>query len=601
MDARLIVPATILGLLAACPEIASAGCKLGVLAELPVTMTGMHAMVAANFDGHDTRLIADSGAFYSLISLAVAKQFKLRLSEAPEGLRLSGIGNDSSGVSIATVKKLGLAKLTIPNVEFLAGGSEMSGGSAGILGQNVLGFEDAEYDLAKGVIRLVRPHDCAKASLAYWDNTGAGSELDIERLDDADWHTVGTAYVNGKKIRAEFDTGASASMLSLRAAARAGVKVDDAGVVAAGEVSGIGRTNVATWIAPFATFAIGQEEIRNTHLRIGELMLEDVDMLIGADFFLSHHVYVANGQHKLYFTYNGGPVFNLTTTALPPAKINETKPRNEAATPATPTGGVPAPDASELARRGAASAARRDYAAALDDLTRACELDPKQAGSFYQRSMVYMKTGKREAALADVDHALQLTPTDTNSLLLRAQLRQAAGKAADATADLQAIDRTVAQESDVRFTLAERYLLDDQLAASLVQFDLWIKHHPEDSKLPYALTGRCWAHGLLNSELQKAEGDCNRALRLRGKASPEYPELLGNRGLVRLRLGKVANALEDYQAALAADPKIAWSLYGRGLCELRLGKSVEGNADIAAAAALQPEIAAQARSYGLAP
>jgi hypothetical protein len=65
---------------------------------------------------------------------------------------------------------------------------------------------------------------------------------------------------------------------------------------------------VQTWIAPFASFRIGDEEIRNTHLRIGDTGLRDVDMLIGADFFLSHRIYVASSQHKLYFTYNGGPV-----------------------------------------------------------------------------------------------------------------------------------------------------------------------------------------------------------------------------------------------------------------------------------------------------
>lgn len=601
MHERHDVPASILCLLAAWSGPLVAGCKLGVLAQLPVTMTGMHATVTANFDGFDTHLIADSGAFYSLISLSVARQFKLRLSEAPEGLRLSGIGNDSSSVSVATVKTLGLASLKLSNVEFLAGGSEMGGGAAGVLGQNVLGFADAEYDLAQGAIRLVRPHDCAKASMAYWDSAGTASVLDIERIDDADWHTIGLAYVNGKKIRALFDTGASTSMLSLRAAARAGVNTDDAGVVAAGEVSGIGRKTVATWIAPFATFAIGQEEIRNTHLRIGEMMLGDVDMLIGADFFLSHRIYVSNSQHKLYFTYNGGPVFNLTTVAAPPAKASETKAEGAAAPPAMAADAAPPPDASALARRGAASAARREYAAALADLTRACELDPKQGGYFYQRSMVYLETGKPEAALADVDRALQLMPTDTDSLLLRARLRRVAGKSAEADADLQAIDRVVAQESDVRFTLAERYLLDDQPAASNAQFDLWVKYHRDDSKLPYALIGRCWVRALLNSELQKAESDCNAALRSRGKASPEYASILGDRALVRLRQGNVAKALEDYEASLAADPKIAWSLYGRGLCKLRLGRTTEGNADIAAATALRPGIVAEAGKHGIAP
>jgi hypothetical protein len=35
-------------------------------------------------------------------------------------------------------------------------------------------------------------------------------------------------------------------------------------------------------------------------------------MLLGADFFLSHRIFVSNEQHKVYFTYNGGPVFSAS-------------------------------------------------------------------------------------------------------------------------------------------------------------------------------------------------------------------------------------------------------------------------------------------------
>jgi hypothetical protein len=37
-----------------------------------------------------------------------------------------------------------------------------------------------------------------------------------------------------------------------------------------------------------------------------------LDMVLGADFFLTHRIYVANNQQKMYFTYNGGPVFDLS-------------------------------------------------------------------------------------------------------------------------------------------------------------------------------------------------------------------------------------------------------------------------------------------------
>ncbi len=123
-------------------------------------------------------------------------------------------------------------------------------------------------------------------------------------------------------MRAYFDTGAAGSVITLAAAKRAGVSVDAPGVVAAGQSFGIGRQSVQTWIAPFASFKIGDEEIRNTKLRIEASLMRDVDMLIGADFFLSHRIYVATSQRKLYFTYNGGPVFNLTAGTSAAAKTN---------------------------------------------------------------------------------------------------------------------------------------------------------------------------------------------------------------------------------------------------------------------------------------
>src|SRR5258708_30428632 len=86
---RLVAALTMLG----APVAAlSAGCKLALLTQLPVTMDAMRPMVTVSFNGSETRLIADSGAFYSMISAPIAAQFKLRLSAAPDGLRVGGIG-----------------------------------------------------------------------------------------------------------------------------------------------------------------------------------------------------------------------------------------------------------------------------------------------------------------------------------------------------------------------------------------------------------------------------------------------------------------------------------------------------------------------------
>jgi hypothetical protein len=124
-------------------------------------------------------------------------------------------------------------------------------------------------------------------------------------------HSRSVAYLNGAKIHVLFDTGAASSLLRLDAAKRAGITPASQGVIPGGIWHGIGHRVSQSWIARFTSFKVGDEEILHAQLRFGDISLPATDMLIGADFFLSHRIYVASSQRKLYFTYNGGPVFDL--------------------------------------------------------------------------------------------------------------------------------------------------------------------------------------------------------------------------------------------------------------------------------------------------
>src|SRR4029077_750119 len=132
-------------------------------------------------------------------------------------------------------------------------------------------------------------------------------------------------------IRVTFDTGAYTSMLSLRAASRAGIQTDSPSVVDAGYSSGIGRGMVKTYLVTASSFKIGDgAEIQNARLRVADFNLE-TDMLLGSDFFVSHHIFVSNSQRKLYLTYNGGPVFNLTKTISATAAQAAEPPKDQGA------------------------------------------------------------------------------------------------------------------------------------------------------------------------------------------------------------------------------------------------------------------------------
>ena len=316
--ARLIPRLLALGLpLMAYASAQAEPCKLGKLGELPVTMQGTRPLVHAGINGQDALFLADSGAFYSTLTKAAAEAHKLPLQNAPVYIAESGAGGEAHTL-ITIVRTFTIFGLPIPNVDFFVVDQGLDPEVAGLIGQNVFRLGDVEYDLANHVIRIMRPQGCRNTPLAYWAAAESKpfSVIDIDTPTQDSPYTTGVAYVNGSQMRVVFDTGAERSVLTLDAARRVGVTPTSTGVVAAGEWHGIGHGTGTTWIAPFASFKIGDEEIRNTHLRIGGEKL-NVDMLLGADFFLSHRIYVATSQRKVYFTYNGGPVFDLKTDSPP--------------------------------------------------------------------------------------------------------------------------------------------------------------------------------------------------------------------------------------------------------------------------------------------
>jgi tetratricopeptide (TPR) repeat protein len=582
------------------PAQASEGCHLGKVAELLIAMAGTRPLITAKINGIEARFVLDSGAFYSMMSAATAAEYSLKLKAAPYGLRLRGIGG-SVDTEVAVVKEFTLAGVPIHNVEFLVGGSEV--GSEGLIGQNFLEQWDVEYDFSKGVARLFKPDGCKKTRLAYWVTAGQTySVMEIESVAQARLHTIGVGYVNGQKIRVMFDTGAYWSMLSLKAAARAGIKTDSPGVVDAGYSSGIGRSMTKTYIATASSFKIGDdEEIKNARLRIADVDL-DADMLLGSDFFVSHHVFVANSQHKLYVTYNGGPVFNLSKSSPPSPAPAADSPKDQAASDHESTEAAEQhADSDALARRGEAFASRRDFEHALADLSKAVELRPNEPEYLYQRALIYRQSGQAALALADLDHVLTLNQEFLRAYMPRAEIRLHEKNVDGAIADLDAVDRLAPKQADVRFVLAERYEAADRLSRAIAQYDLWIQNHPVDSKKVIALGARCRASAIQNEDLAVGLSDCNTALRIGDKKNPNYGHLFASRGMIELRQANYEKAISDFDAALKTMPKNAYALYGRGVAKMRKNKTAEGESDIAEAVKIAPGIAAPFKARGLAP
>ena len=81
--------------------------------------------------------------------------------------------------------------IQVPKVAFIVAGNDLPGGAVGLLGQNIFHIGDVEYDLANGMIRIMRPKDCLGKPLAYWSaRTGKPySVIDIELSNPHQPHT----------------------------------------------------------------------------------------------------------------------------------------------------------------------------------------------------------------------------------------------------------------------------------------------------------------------------------------------------------------------------------------------------------------------------
>jgi hypothetical protein len=193
-----------------------------------------------------------------------------------------------------------------------------------LLGDALLLRYSVEFDLQHGLVRLLDTDTCEADQVAYWSNTYSLANMEIWDVQQPRMQLK--VRVNGTPLMAILDTGQAHSIITRAAAERVGVAPWREGAAPVSKSGGMGNEKEDTWVGTFATFALGDEGIKNVPLLISDLFradryaqsgsrtprqLEDLpSMLVGCDFFLAHRILVLSKQHKLVFTYNGGPIFS---------------------------------------------------------------------------------------------------------------------------------------------------------------------------------------------------------------------------------------------------------------------------------------------------
>jgi tetratricopeptide (TPR) repeat protein len=566
------------------PMTSRAACTLETF-EIPIRMIDSRPIATLGLNGTQVPMLLDSGAFFSLLTESIASQLHLPHMSLPHGMTVEGF-TGRLDASLTRVDKVQFLKGEISRVQFIVGVNEVGGGAMGVLGRNFLSLLDTEYDLAHGVVRLVNPsRDCTESNLAYWAGDTPVIVAPLESTWNKDTAIRVTTRINGKAVKAILDTGASETSIDLPAAHRAGIA--DAAMTPGERVGGGGAGHARSWTAKVDSFELEGERITHNLLQVTDTRKDDdTDMLIGLDYFLSHRIYVARSQQKLYATWNGGPVFGRNTVDAASAG-SQAAAASAAESPAT---------ADALARRGAASATRGDLAHALEDFDRACALEPRNASHFEGRARVYLAMQRPAEALEDLDEALRLDPTVADARLRRAQLRAVSGDRDGALQDLATLDATLPPAANLRAAMADTYAALDMPKDAIRQWASWMPTHEHEGSIDEVLNHRCWTRMLFDIELDEALADCRRAV----DSDPDRADYQDSLGWIRLRRGEFSKAIAAFNRSLALKPASAWSLYGRSLAYLRSNDKTQAEADLGAARKIDARVDDQLRRHGLA-
>jgi len=182
---------------------------------------------------------------------------------------------------------------------------------------------------------------------------------------------------------------------------------------------------------------------------------------------------------------------------------------------------------------------------------------------------------------ADLDAALKLDPTFHEAIQVKALFLADRGDWGGVVATLTPL---IAAEPRNGNLLSQRGIAYVKIGnKTLADKDL-------DAARALAGTARdfnalCWQQATAGVELDRALAECDAALTL----SPAENYIQDSRAFVLLRLGRIDEALDQYNKVLAK-AQLPASLYGRSLAEARKGDQAAADRDAAAALKIEPKV-----------
>jgi hypothetical protein len=320
-------------LLVCAPVVLADGCQLSQMAEVPLTtIKGGQVVVPVVIDGNHVKMAVDTTSSLTYIYSGAVTALNLT---AGANLRRNILRVGATRLTqTVDIKSLKLANVQWPNINVLVyplnrqyppllGEDDV----VGSLGLNLFLGVDVELDFGAQRLRLYSQKHCP-GEVVYWASKFDVLPLQKDRLGDS----YITMMANGKRMEANLASMAAVSSMEELAASKVlGLDRSSAGVDAGGGSDGCAFCGSITLKAQGL-------EITNARVRMVRTVPPDCHFTgptllgaaarydcagafplhLGINVLSQLHLYFANGENKLYFTYaNAGKELPEPATPVP--------------------------------------------------------------------------------------------------------------------------------------------------------------------------------------------------------------------------------------------------------------------------------------------
>lgn len=266
------------------------------LGTAPLADVAGFIVASVGVDGDAVSLVVDTGSDAGLLDRAALPG--LGLLVAPHRSATLGAGSDAAqALPVAIVRRLAIGALLLGAVPFPVGTLPQSPNIAppvvGLLGGDVLHHFAVELDLARGRLALWRDAPGC-GGLPPW-----ADRADVLPLGGNGATRTVAAVLDGTPVTALLDSGARSRIVAPAAAARVGVSRAALAAEPGGLAARVGGPETEYHWHRFRSLRVGAEITDRPVLTVAPIG-DGPDMLLGADWFARHHLWISYATNRLY-------------------------------------------------------------------------------------------------------------------------------------------------------------------------------------------------------------------------------------------------------------------------------------------------------------